>query len=109
MIGCTSTFLAAVAACTYDSVAGCMRDASGAAKFPHAKSTLTRGWSQEWELAASGLSCSLDTFTKLHGATAVTSPAYLNGCFISVAGATYQLIVSAGAALDGTPPPPPPP
>lgn len=109
MIGCTSSFLAAVSACAYDSAAGCMRDASGAPRYPHVVNSRDPAWSGQWALGSSGLTCSLLTFTSLHGATAVTSPAYLAGCYTSVAGATWQLAVSAGGALPDAPPPPPPP
>ncbi len=107
--GCSQSFLDAVTACTYDRVAGCLRDANGVAKYPAVVRTLTPGWAGEWTLLGAGYSCSYDTYRLLSGATEVTSPIYWKGCFKTTGAVTYQLSVSAGAALPGDPPPPPPP
>lgn len=89
---------------------GVIRDAAGTPLYLTIASTRHAGWSAEWTIGtAAGLSCDSTTYALLHGATAITSPTYLAGCFVSVTGAAHQLVVDAGAALPGDVPPPPPP
>lgn len=108
MIGLKQSIISSVSSCTYDSSAGVMRDASGAAWFLFATNTRVSGWSQEWALGTSGLACAESTFNLIKFGMAITS-GYKSGCWTDVAGHDHQLKVDLGAVLPGDPPPPPPP
>lgn len=108
MIGVTPSFLSALAAHGWAS--NHLTDPlTGGAKYPYVAATRVVGWSGQWAIGNAGDSISDSTYNALRTATAVTSPPYLSGCYVTAAGTTYQLILDAGAALPSDPPPPPPP
>jgi hypothetical protein len=108
MIGVTPSFLSALASCGWSNN-HLTEPLSGSPRYPYVASTRTPGWTGQWAIGNSGDSISDSTYNALRSATAVTSPDYLSGCYVTAAGTTYQLTENAGAALPSDPPPPPPP
>lgn len=104
MINVTSSFITAVAGCTWSSLhGGCLLDnASGATLYP-------RNASGAWDLHSEGLNISSAIAANLAGGAANSNGTYTTG------GATYELVASFGIAgghvedAPGQPPPPPPP